>query len=211
MPHDHTAAPWFAALYDAFMGPVERHLLGRLRSRLLAGLSGDVLEIGAGTGANFPLLSGRGEALRLTAAEPDPRMAAQARRRAEASGLEVRFVEAPAEALPFPDASFDVVVATLVFCTVEDPERALSEVRRVLRPGGELRFLEHVRSEGWQGTLQDWLRPAWSVIGAGCQLNRRTGEAIALSGFTPVERERLPAPLPIARLELGVAHKRPVV
>jgi ubiquinone/menaquinone biosynthesis C-methylase UbiE len=202
---------WFAALYDPFMQPIERRLLGPLRRRLVADLHGDVLEIGAGTGANFPLYAEQpaiAGGIYLTAAEPDDYMADRARQRAASLGLPVTLVAAPAETLPYPDASFDVVIATLVLCTVDDPVRSLAEVRRVLRPGGEFRFLEHVRAPGLGGLLQDGLRPAWAVIGAGCQLNRSTGEMLAQSGFEDVTYEEVDAPFPILRLLIGRATVR---
>ena len=108
--------------------------------------------------------------------------------------------------LPFAGAAFDAVVATLVLCTVADPARALAEVRRVLEPGGEFRFIEHVRADGWIGRVHDVITPIWRRIGAGCHPNRRTVEAIAAAGFEIVEprARRLPA-MPLI---LGVARPR---
>src|SRR5581483_1378704 len=109
---------------------------------------------------------------------PDPFMLPRARRRARELGLQVVLVECLAEELPFPEASFDVVISTLVLCTVADPARSLSEIRRVLKPGGSLRFIEHVRFDGARGNIQDRLVPIWSYLTAGCQPNRRTVENI---------------------------------
>lgn len=208
--HGHQrSAPWFAALYDPVMRPFEQRLFGPWRKRLLAAIEGEVLDIGAGTGANFPYFAEAihaGLPLRLTALEPDPDMAKRARRRADELELPLALVSAPAEALPFPDASFDRVVATLVLCSVADPIRCLAEFRRVLRPGGELLYLEHVRGTSVGARAQDALRPAWAVIGAGCQINRPTGELIAEAGFTQVTSEEVVAPFPLLRVLIGRAQ-----
>jgi ubiquinone/menaquinone biosynthesis C-methylase UbiE len=177
---------WFAASYDLMTRPSERRF-GAWRQRLLADLRGDVLEIGAGTGANFEHYPADA---RVVALEPDPFML----RRAEAKrrpNIDLR--QAPAEDLPFADASFDAVVATLVLCTVRDLPRALSEIRRVLRPGGELRFIEHVRGGGALGGIQDVVQPAWGWMAAGCHVNRRTEPAIVAAGFdlTAIERRKM--------------------
>ncbi|MGH2676258.1 MAG: class I SAM-dependent methyltransferase, partial [Actinomycetota bacterium] len=114
-----------------------------LRTRTAGGARGRVLEVGAGTGFNFPYYPENAD---VVATEPDPEMLRLAEPRAREHGIDLR--PAPAERLPFPDGSFDTVVATGVLCAVDDPARALEEVHRVLRPGGELRFSEHVRAEG---------------------------------------------------------------
>ena len=182
---------WFAAIYDRMMRMQERGRLGERRHELLAGLRGDVLEIGAGTGANFAHYPA---GVRVTAVEPDAYMLKRARKRLAltpaAAAIEVR--QAPAERLPFDDASFDTVVSTLVLCTVTDVPAALAEIRRVLRPGGELLLLEHVRGDGFLGHAQDAIRPVWSWCSAGCQPNRRTEDAIRAAGFAPsVEHVKL--------------------
>jgi SAM-dependent methyltransferase len=186
---------WFATFYDLQMRATERKL-GPRRGRLLAGLRGDVLEIGAGTGSNFAHYPPEAHVIAL---EPDPFMAARARRKLAAGAhpnIEVR--EEPAELLPFADASFDAVVATLVLCTVGDVTRSLAEIRRVLRPGGELRFFEHVRADGMLGRVQDLMQPAWGWCSAGCHANRRTEDALRAAGFevAPVERLKLAPWLP---------------
>lgn len=198
------AHPVFAALYDVGTALWERRLLQPRRAQLLEGCRGAVLDLGCGTGANFALLRPRlaaGE-LELTAVDPDPYMCARARLRAQRVGLAVRLQCALAEALPFPDRSFDVVLSTLVLCSVHDPSRALQEIRRVLRPGGELRFLEHVRDAGRAGSWQDRLRPAWAAIAGGCQLNRPTG-ALLQATFGRLDWEEWRVPFPICRVILG--------
>ncbi len=174
---------WFAALYDWFTGPGERRLLSRVRPRLMAELRGRVLEIGAGTGANFQYYAADAQVI---ATEPDPHMSERARRRLEelgAGNIELR--ASSAEALPFDDASFDHVVISLVLCTVPDQARALAEAQRVLKADGTFRFLEHVRNDEsrFWGTVQDVITPAWRWFGAGCHPNRRTRQAIEQAGF----------------------------
>lgn len=198
--------PLFAALYDTFMGPIERRLFGRLRAKVLQGIHGDVLEIGAGTGVNFSYVVGQTDLI-WTATEPDRSMRRRAEHRAAELGFSSRFVDAAAEGLPFSNHSFDYVVVTLVLCSVEDPSQALREIWRVLRPGGELSFLEHVRATGWVGRFQDLLRPAWACVGAGCQLNRRTGDQIKGLPGAEVELETIPGPFPVGAIALGMARK----
>jgi SAM-dependent methyltransferase len=165
--------PLVARLYDAVMALPERTLLPEHREALAADLSGRVLEIGAGTGAMFPYY---GDGTELSAIEPDPHMRTQAVERAETLGLSVEIADAGGESLPYDNGGFDAVVASLVFCTIPDHEAALSEVARVLKPGGEFRFLEHVRGEGAVGRVHDVAAPAWHTVAGGCHLNRETGE-----------------------------------
>ncbi len=174
--------PLFAALYDVLTMVPERTLLTGLRAELLTQATGRVLEIGAGTGRNLPLYS---RATRVVATEPDPDMVRQVRRRLPDAPVPVELLQARAEALPFPDGSFDTVVSTLVLCTVSRPHKALQEIRRVLIPGGRLLVLEHVRAKRrhWQ-VLQDSLTPLWRIPGAGCRLNRPTLSWIESEGFT---------------------------
>jgi len=131
--------------------------------------------------------------------DPDPYMIARARRHARRQGREVELHQVPAEALPFPDDSFDAVFTTFTLCTIDDVPGALAEVRRVLKPGGEFRFFEHVRPSGRTlGRVFDVVTPAWRRIGAGCRPNRDTAAAIALAGFEirKLRRERMGA-LPV--------------
>jgi ubiquinone/menaquinone biosynthesis C-methylase UbiE len=175
---------WFAALYDGMNRSEEKKFLGEMRRQLLADVSGDVLEVGAGTGANFGHYPAT---TRVVALEPDPFMLKRAEKKlADLGRTNITLQRAPAESLPFPDASFDTIVSTLVLCTVADPTSSLDEMRRVLRPGGRMLFIEHVRADGLSGRVQDAIRPVWGWFGAGCHPNRRTGDALRDAGWDVV-------------------------
>jgi ubiquinone/menaquinone biosynthesis C-methylase UbiE len=174
----------FPFFYDAALAPLERLGLRAWRARLLAGARGDVLEIGGGTGLNLPHYPAEA---RITFTEFETPMLARARRRVEAT-QRVAFVAADAQRLPFADACFDTVVATLAFCTIPRPESAFAEVHRVLRPNGRLLLLEHVRTpRGWVARLQDWCTPLWKPLAHGCHLNRRPLELAEQLGFRVAE------------------------
>jgi len=199
-----------AALYDPLTRRAERRRLGAWRAALLAGARGDLLEIGAGTGANLPHLppAVRGAVL----CEPDPAMRRRLAARVAASGRAgLRVDPSPAEDLGAPDASVDTLVATLVLCSVADPARALAEARRVLRPGGRLLFLEHVRGPGWRGRAQDAVTPAWRRVAGGCHPNRDSVGALRAAGLV-VERLALTSDVPWgplgAPVAMGVARRR---
>ncbi len=187
--------PVFAALYDRLGGAAERKWMGERRARLLAGARGAVLEIGGGTGANLPHYKG---VERVTIAEPDPFMRAKLWPKLEDTRVAVEVSDAGAEALPFPNHGFDAVVSTLVLCTVQDQETALREIRRVLRPGGRLLFIEHVRGEGSAARWQDRIEPLWRRLAAGCHPNRDTVASIEAAGLRieSLERFEPPGPLP---------------
>jgi ubiquinone/menaquinone biosynthesis C-methylase UbiE len=172
--------PIFAALYERMGASMERRWMGGRRRRLLAGARGAVLEIGGGTGAN---LTHYRDVDRVTIAEPDPFMRNRIGPKLEDTRVPVEVSAAGAEELPFPDGSFDTVVSTLVLCTVPDQESALDEVRRVLRPGGRLLFIEHVRAAGSTARWQDRLEPLWRRLLGGCHPNRDTVAAIEEAGF----------------------------
>jgi ubiquinone/menaquinone biosynthesis C-methylase UbiE len=199
----------FAAGYDTLMARTEKAGLGDHRKKLLARAHGRVLEIGGGTGANLPHYGNDIEELVIT--EPEEPMARRLERKLGAYSLPTRVVRAPAEELPFEDASFDFVVSTLVLCTVDDPTRALQEVHRVLRPEGQLLFLEHVRSDDAKlARWQDRLNGLQNRIGHGCNCNRPTLKNVEGAGFTieNVEHDRLPKAPPIARpLIIGAAGR----
>ncbi len=195
---------WVAAIYDSFMRSTERKFLAKHRPYVAGETNGHVLEIGAGTGASFPYYE---KAAKVIATEPDPYMLERARKRLQELGVaNIELHQAPAEELPFEDRSFDHVVATLVFCTVQDPRRALAEVKRVLRPDGTFRFIEHVRFDsGLRGTLQDMVTPVWRRVAAGCHPNRRTLEAIMEAGFQVQDLQRLQMH-PFSPVIIGVAR-----
>jgi len=176
------------------------------RERLVGELEGDVLEIGAGTGMNLPRYR---RARRVVALEPDARYARRLRERATAATVGVTVVEGTAESLPFPDRSFDHVVTTLALCSVSDLDAALSEVRRVLRGGGTLRFLEHVRAEGRLARWQDRLTPLQRRVADGCHLNRDIEAAVASAGLRidAIERFTMPPGHPLIKPAIqGAAH-----
>jgi AhpD family alkylhydroperoxidase len=174
-----------ASAYDVAMRLGDRAGLRRARERLLAGARGDVLEIGVGTGLNlsaYPLDT------ELHAIDPSEHALALAEQRAARLGRSVTLVSGDAAALPYPDASFDTVVGTFVLCSVGDVTATLREGRRVLRPGGTLRFLEHVRADhaGLAG-LQSRLAPAWAWAFGGCRLDHDLGAALESAGLHVVE------------------------
>ena len=181
---------FFAAMYDPMSRSSEDAGLREMRHSLLAEAGGDVLEIGAGTGANLAHFDGVES---LVATEPDQAMLRRLEKKAREQATLVKILPAPAEDLPFADASFDTVVSTLVLCGA-DQRRSLGEVRRVLRLGGRLLFLEHVRSEDPDlARFQD--RMNWlNRLVVGCECNRQTLAAIEGAGFTVsrVEHTTLP-------------------
>jgi ubiquinone/menaquinone biosynthesis C-methylase UbiE len=172
---------FFAATYDRMSAKSEKAGLASHRQLLLAGASGRVLEIGGGTGANLQYY-GRGvEALTLT--EPEEPMLKRLQRRARDEAPKATVLRAPAEDLPFEDASFDTAVSTLVLCGVDDQPRALRELRRVLRPGGRLLFIEHVRSgDADEARFQDRMNGLNRFV-VGCDCNRSTLDSIRAAGF----------------------------
>ncbi len=166
-----------AVLYNPFLWLGERVGMAARRRELLADAHGAVLEIGAGTGLNLPHYPAKLDQLVL--AEPAANMGDRINLGRAPDGVTARLERAPAEELPFADDSFDTVVSTLVLCTVGDPQRAVAEVARVLRPGGRLLFLEHVRAEpGWRQTLQRRSAAAWAAFADGCRCDRTTLETI---------------------------------
>lgn len=180
--------PIYARLYDFYMLPQE--LWGvRARRRCVVGDAlGTVLELGAGTGLNFPIYR---KAQVVVGVEPDPHMIRRARRRADQAHVRVRLIRARGETLPFPDNSFDTVIATLVFATIPDPPLAARELCRVLRPEGTFCFFEHFRSEDAHlASLQDAVTPVWRRLLGGCEPNRDTLRIFAEAGFQVLETTR---------------------
>jgi ubiquinone/menaquinone biosynthesis C-methylase UbiE len=195
---------FMSLIYDRFMRASERACLEEWRIELLADLSGSILEIGAGTGANIPRYPP--SVKRLVLVDDDPHMLARLEKRVREhrrEDTEVEITEASAASLPFPDASFDAVVSTLVLCSVPDADVVLREIRRVLRPNGAFVYLEHVGDEvgtsrfAWQRRVE----PVWKRLAGNCHLTRRTGEAIRRAGFVVDDerRESMRKALPIVR------------
>lgn len=199
----------FAAGYDTIMKGPEQATLRAHREALLERVRGRVLEIGGGTGANLAFYPAAVEELVIS--EPEEPMARRLERKLSQHPINARVVHAPAEALPFEDESFDFAVSTLVLCTVGDPAKALGEIRRVLRPGGRLVFLEHVRSDDPKlARWQDRLQPLQFRLGHGCHCNRRTLDNVTAAGFTldELQRDSLKKAPPIVRpLIVGAAER----
>lgn len=209
--YDETWGRVFSALYDRLLSGAEDAGLREQRRQLLAGASGRVLEIGAGTGANLGLYPDA--VTELVLVEPDPHMAAQLRPRLGVGEEAVALVAAPAERLPFEAAGFDTVVSTLVLCTVPDPVAALAEVARVLRPGGRLLMLEHVRADDpGAARWQDRLEKPWRFFGDGCYCNRDTAATVAASPLRleSVEHGEFPKSPPIVRPLISAVAVKPV-
>ena len=197
-----------AAVYDRFMRGSEEACLRDWRAALLRELKGEVLEAGAGTGSTLGLYPPA--VTRLVLCEPDQHM----RRKLIEKNIseKIQVIDASLESLPFKEASFDAVVCSLVLCSVPDQKGALAEIRRVLRPGGRLAFLEHVAADGkparlkWQGRIE----PIWKHLMGNCHLTRRTESAIAAAGFEfeKIERESIRKALPIVRPSIrGIARR----
>jgi ubiquinone/menaquinone biosynthesis C-methylase UbiE len=197
---------FFALTYDLSIAKVEKAGLRALRESLLADVAGRVLEVGGGTGANLPYYGPTVESLVVT--EPEQPMLRRLERRAGAQTRPVTVLRAPAEDLPFEDDSFDAAVSTLVLCGVSDQPRALRELRRVLRPGGRLIFIEHVRAdEPRLARLQDRMNGLNRFM-VGCECNRATLDTIRAAGFEVETLERATlhkAPRFVRPLIVGVA------
>ena len=199
----------FAGVYDRMSRGAEDAGMRERRRSLIGEADGYTLEIGAGTGLN---VEHYGPAVkRLVIIEPEPHMAKRLRARLRDADRDAEVIETAG--MPFASASFDTVVATLVLCTVPDPAQTLEEVHRVLRPGGRLLFLEHVRStEPRIARRQDVMRPVYGFVGRGCQPNRPTLETLAASPLVVerVIRERVPkAPSTVREIIVGVARRLP--
>ena len=202
--------PVFARLWARMAPAIEEKGAGEHRQRLLAGIEGRVIEVGAGTGSNFAHYPAG--VTEVVAVEPEPRLRALAAAAARDAAVPVTVVDGVADRLPADDGSFDAAVVTLVLCSVPDQATALAELRRVLRPGGRLYFWEHVRAEGRGLARVQRMFDAtiWPVVGAGCHTARDTAGAIAAAGFVVERVESFPFPdswlrMPTSPHVLGVA------
>lgn len=186
--------PIFAALYDRMAKYPEENIFPEHRRYLTRNLQGAVLVLGVGTGAMFSYLkkahreaTQQGTSLQVHGIEPDPHMRRRAKEKAEQTGLPIDIRPARAESLPYDDETFETLITFSVFCTISDVEQAVNEVHRVLQPNGELRFYEHVHSDGLTGRVQDILTPIWKRTFAGCHLNRDTENVFRESALDIVE------------------------
>jgi ubiquinone/menaquinone biosynthesis C-methylase UbiE len=201
--------PLFARL-AAFLAAREGDVERDYRRQTLAGLHGRVLEIGSGSGPNFPYYPDA--VTELVSVEPEPNLRAMALEAAKAAGRQVQVVDAVAERLPFEDGSFDAAVAVLVLCSVPDQPAALAELHRVVKPGGELRFYEHVIGSSRRlATLQRAMAPGLAKVFGGCRADRDTGAAIETAGFRMEHQRRFlrrtVMDAPAAPRILGVARR----
>lgn len=179
----------FASVFDRVMAPMEEACLAEWRAEVMADLSGTVVDIGSGTGANLAHVPATVERLVLT--DPSAPMLEHLRARLDEApaGVDVEVVRAPATALPVGDGEADAVTSMLVLCSVPDVAAVLAEVRRVLKPGGTFAFIEHVADDDKPDRLK-WQQRAdhvWPHLAGGCHLTRRTADALAAAGFDPID------------------------
>ncbi len=176
---------WFAAAYD-LLAKIEGKHIEELRRYVAGSATGRVLEIGCGTGLNLEFYDWS-KIDRLDALEPDPFMLKRTRQRLAGLPEDVRdrvtTHEATAESLPFPDATFDTIVSMLVLCSVSEPSHAIAEMRRVMKPQGELRLVEHVQAVGASATLQSLIQPVYGWFSGACHLGRDTETSLRDAGF----------------------------
>ena len=166
----------------------------RMRERIIPKARGMVVEIGFGSGLNLPYYD-PANVSHLVGIDPDSSMLGIARKRLDKYRMPIELIEGRAEALPLPDASVDTAVVTYALCTIPDPGRALCEIRRILKPGGRLLFIEHERStEAWRSRWQDRLNRPWGRLAGGCHLNRAPQRLIEEAGFIigALEQQRFP-------------------
>ena len=190
MPSAKVSNPVFARAFPAMSRAMEAGGMAARRKALLAGLAGQVIDVGAGTGASFDHYPS--SVARVIAVEPEPRLRRLATAAARAAPVPVEVIDGVASALPLGDASFDAVVVCGVLCTVPDQDVALAEIRRVLRPGGRMCFLEHVRADSARLSRTQRVLDAtvWPHLFGGCHVGRDTAAAIERAGFTISGLER---------------------
>lgn len=166
------------------------------KQELFESLSGKVLEIGPGTGANLDYYP---EGVALIGLEPSPHMQRYLQNKAEETGRKIKIITGVAEDIPLEDESVDSVVSTLVLCSVSDPQIALSEIKRVLKPGGQFLFLEHVAAHEnrFLRIIQHLVKPLWKYIADGCRPDRETGAMIREAGFGELQMKRFKLSLPL--------------
>lgn len=196
----------FAALLAA-AGRAHGRMVHRQKIHLLGRLAGTVVEIGPGAGINLGFYR---EEVRWIGAEPNVHLHRRIRDEAERLGRRVEIITAVAEDLPFGDVSVDAVVSTLVLCSVSDVSRSLTEIRRILKPGGRFVYIEHVAAERGTATrtLQRLIKPVWKIAGGGCHPDRETGPAIEAAGFAAVDYDRFRLAVPVVGPHIaGVARK----
>ncbi len=205
--------PFFSRIYPRIAAATDSGGGYQHRRELLTGVRGRVVELGAGDGRNFDHYPA--EVSEVVAVEPEPRLRNQAVHAARRAPVSIRVIDGEADALDLSADSFDAAVVSLVLCSVADQHRALRELYRVLRPGGQLRFYEHVRAHTPTAVrLQDALDVVWPIVGGGCHPNRDTLTAITDAGFVIDENRSFsfrpgPLPNPTAPMILGRAHKPP--
>jgi SAM-dependent methyltransferase len=197
--------PLFPYIYRAGMPVFDRLFYRRYRREALQHAVGRLLMVGLGPGTDLPFLPPT--VTSVAAVEPEAAMRRMASRVARDHGIELDIVDGIGESIPFPDNSFDSVHVGLVLCSVDDVSATLSEIRRVLAPGGRLVVLEHVRGEGATGRFQDMIARPWSWLSSGCEPNRRTVDSIAAAGFDTrgLRSIRTPVPFPCKPHLQGVA------
>lgn len=183
----------FAAIYDPVTQIFEPSLLKPHREYLTEHIDGVILDLGAGTGALFPYFEhvGTESVTHVNALEPDPFMQSRATARANNASVPITLHTGVAEYLPFADDSFDFVLSAMVFCTIQNVAHAIQEITRVLRPGGEFRFFEHVKADGLQQVIQTVFEPCWCRIAGGCHLTRDTATIFRNSDLDVIEFEQL--------------------
>ena len=202
---------WYQRLFASMLARGSRHpnaLIDERKHQLLGPLRGRILEIGPGAGANLAFFS---TDVSWIGIEPNPAMYPYLQAEAKRVGLAIEIRDSKSEALPVPDSSVDAVVSTLVLCSVRDPVHTLQEIMRVLKPGGTFVFIEHVAAPPHTNLrrVQNYINPAWQVVGDGCHPNRETWTVIEQAGFQSLQLEHFRVDVPIVGTQIaGVGTKK---